>query len=200
MVWEETGLAWVPTSPHIPHVTSAAAYAATGIIGELLVLSNGVGYTLPFEIVGAPGVNGDVLADAMNTYWGRPRVFYRGVIEGEPIPMILMPAPEGVQFRSKRFRPFYATFQGETCQGVQVYLDPKRAATLIEINYRLLEALDAPAILEEGRERWGMFDRANGNDEARRWLMEGRDMEELFARWREECEQFRGDRERYLLY
>jgi uncharacterized protein YbbC (DUF1343 family) len=200
MVWEETGLEWVPTSPHIPQASSVAAYAATGIIGELGVLSNGVGYTLPFEIVGAPWVNGDVLADAMNTYWGRPRQFYRAAIQGEPIPMILMPPPEGVRFRSKRFRPFYAIFQGEHCQGVQVHINPKTAGTLVEINFRLLEALDAPRLLAESQRRHDMFDKACGSDEPRRWLSEGRPLEELFNAWRRECEQFREQRRQYLLY
>jgi uncharacterized protein YbbC (DUF1343 family) len=54
MTFAATGLPWVPTSPHIPRADSAYFYAATGIMGELHVISEGVGYPLPFEVVGRP--------------------------------------------------------------------------------------------------------------------------------------------------
>jgi uncharacterized protein YbbC (DUF1343 family) len=46
MLFAETGLQWVPSSPHIPHSQSTIFYPATGIFGELYVASIGVGYTL----------------------------------------------------------------------------------------------------------------------------------------------------------
>lgn len=51
MTFEETGLHWIPTSPHIPHANSAYFYVSTGIMGELGVFSEGVGYTLPFQLL-----------------------------------------------------------------------------------------------------------------------------------------------------
>ena len=46
MTYDETGLPWVPTSPHIPSAETAVYYPATGILGELEWASIGVGYTL----------------------------------------------------------------------------------------------------------------------------------------------------------
>ena len=200
MVWEDTGHAWVPTSPHVPHVSSVAAYAATGIVGELYVISNGVGYTQPFEIVGAPYVDGEALSDALNEHWTNPRAAYEAIAAKKVANAEKSPKPKGVFFRSIRFKPFYATFAKEVCQGVQVHIDPKRAETIVEINYRLMEALGAKKILEEAPKRHDMFDKVNGSDEVRTYLMEGRDLGELFAKWKTQCAQFKEARKKYLLY
>jgi len=200
MVWEDLGRAWVPTSPHVPHVSSVAAYAATGVVGELYVISNGVGYTQPFEIVGAPWINGAVLADAMNEHWLAGGKYYSAITTTQPVNVEKSPKPKGVYFRSIRFKPFYATFKTEPCQGVQVHIDPKTAETIVEINYRLMETLGAKKILAEAPKRHEMFDKVNGSDEARRYLMEGKDLGELFAKWKTGCEEFKEQRKKHLLY
>jgi uncharacterized protein YbbC (DUF1343 family) len=200
MVWEDTGHAWIPTSPHVPHVSSVAAYAATGIVGELYVISNGVGYTQPFEIVGAPYIDGEILADALNEHWGSPREYYEQAKSGKTFIALSDEKPAGVYFRSVRFKPFYATFAKEVCQGVQVHIDPKRAETIVEINYRLMEAIGAKKILEEAPKRHDMFDKVNGSDEVRTYLMEGKDLSELFAKWKTQCAEFKEARTKHLLY
>ncbi|MCB0306934.1 MAG: DUF1343 domain-containing protein, partial [Calditrichaeota bacterium] len=50
MFWDDTRLPWVPTSPHVPHWETTLFMSATGLFGELRTLSEGVGYTSPFEI------------------------------------------------------------------------------------------------------------------------------------------------------
>lgn len=176
MVWADTGLGWVPTSPHIPQPSTCAAYAATGVLGELGIVSNGVGYTLPFEIVGAPNLDAS---------------FARKLQEHDV---------QGIAFRDARFKPFFAIFAGEVCRGVQVHIDPKAAESLYEINFLLLDALGAQESLAKNPARHAMFDKANGTDETRKWLEDGRPLAPLFARWREEAEAFRKQREPYLLY
>jgi uncharacterized protein YbbC (DUF1343 family) len=177
MVWADTGLAWVPTSPHIPQASSCAAYAATGILGELKNVSNGVGYTLPFEIIGAPWIDGEKLADQLNAQ-----------------------KLEGVYFRPVRYKPFYATFKDEPCQGVQVHIDAKRAATLVEINYRALAALGPNKLFGDASKRLPMFDKVSGSDEPRVTLTESPDLEPLFKKWKLQCAQFREERKKWLLY
>ena len=195
----------MPTSPHVPTARAAAAYSATGILGELYVINIGVGYTLPFEMVGSPWIDGEALAAAM-----RPR--------------------EGIIFRPVYFKPFYGTFVGDACGGVQVHIDPKKAKNLVEVNYELARALNAPQLFaqadakaqrlaEEAADarakeagpaaatrpvkfdaRTRMFDKVSGSDEARLWLMSGKPLEPLFEKWRRECEAFRAERAKYLLY
>ncbi|MEM7626667.1 MAG: DUF1343 domain-containing protein [Planctomycetota bacterium] len=176
MSWTETGLVWVPTSPHIPTPGAAAGYAATGVLGELGVVSNGVGYTLPFEIVGAPDVDADALVDDLR---GR--------------------ALEGIHLRAARFKPFFATHQGEVCGGVQVHLDHDAASNYYELNFVLIDALGLRDRLRTGN-RLAMFDKANGTDATREWLAAGKPIDKLFAKWRRDSAAFARQRDPYLLY
>lgn len=204
MIWTDAGHEWIPTSPHVPTARACAGYASTGILGELYVINIGVGYTLPFEMVGSPWIDGQALADAM-------------------------PKHEGVVFRPCHFRPFYGTFKGEPCQGVQIHIDLKKADSLVQINYELVsllgaqrlfplsdqkakqEAEDAALAYEKKTKkpatrpvkfdpRTKMFDKVSGSDESRKRLMDGKPLDELFAGWRKDCDAFRESRKKFLLY
>jgi len=178
MLWDETGLEWIPTSPHMPHGNLCANYAAVGFLGETGHVSNGCGYTMPFEIVGAPYVNAEAFAQTLNSA-KRPGVYYRWLF----------------------FTPFYGTFEDDLCQGVQVYLDQRNADNLVEINFDLLQALGPAKVFGHAtKTELRFFDITCGSDEPRKMLLEGRDLKPLFARWRSECEQFRIKRRPYLLY
>ena len=196
MIWSETGHGWVPTSPHIPKAETCAAYASTGILGELYSVNIGVGYTLPFELIGAPWIDADALASAL-------------------------PTQKGIVYRPAYFKPFYGAFKGEPCQGVQVHIDAKQAENLVETNYRVIALLgpqtlfqqaevifqkeeDAAAKKEKRKavkvNRYKMFDKVSGSDGPRQWLLAGKPIDELFAKWKRDCEAFRVSRKKYLLY
>ncbi len=181
MRWEETGLPWVPTSPHIPHPRTAFYYAATGIAGELPSLSIGVGYTLPFELAGAPGVGAERMADELNR---------RGL--------------KGVRFRAVYWRPFYAAFQGQLCGGTQIYLTDPAQAELTRINFEILDALRriSPARPLFGTSKNGdrMFDLVCGTDVVRRQLLAGRSAERIWTEWNAGSRAFRSARQPFLLY
>jgi uncharacterized protein YbbC (DUF1343 family) len=201
MVWSDTGLNWIPTSPHIPSATSCAAYAATGILGELDQVSVGVGYPQPFEIVGAPWVHADLLADSLNTSWNNPRAVYKKVSTPNSTESKSAASPQGLLFRSARFKPFYAIFKDTPCEGVQLYLDPKSAENLVEVNFRILSALDAAKLFRDaGAAQVSMFDKVTGTNEARKWLVDGRDLETLFSKWKDSSSKFREVRKPFLLY
>ena len=57
---------WIPTSPHVPYPSTSAYLVATGILGELGVFSNGVGFTMPFRTIAAPWIDANQLSDRMN--------------------------------------------------------------------------------------------------------------------------------------
>jgi uncharacterized protein YbbC (DUF1343 family) len=203
MLWQDTGLLWVPTSPNVPHAETCAYYAATGFLGEMQSLSNGIGFTAPFEFVGAPWIDGDALAHALNERWVEPGPRYefltgKRTLLNEMGPLGL---PEGIYFRAARFKPMYAAFKGEKCQGVQVYVDPRKAPSLVEINFRILLALDAKKMIEQtAKDRIAMFNKVNGSDETIQWLSEGKPLDALLAKWKKECDAFRETRKKYLLY
>src|SRR5262245_6002430 len=64
MLWEDTGLAWVAPSPNMPTVDTARVYPG-GCLIEGTNLSEGRGTTRPFELVGAPFLDGARLASAL---------------------------------------------------------------------------------------------------------------------------------------
>ncbi len=103
MVYGDLGWLWVPPSEHIPRWQSCFYYAMLGTIGELGIVSEGVGTPLPFEQTGAPWVDAAVLARELNA---------AGLA--------------GVVFTPTTFRPRYGTHAGEFCGGVQAHLlDPR---------------------------------------------------------------------------
>jgi len=65
MVWEDTGLKWIPTSPNIPTIAAARGYTATGFLGEIGIES-GCGGPHPFEIVAGSGWDAGAVAQRFN--------------------------------------------------------------------------------------------------------------------------------------
>jgi len=183
MVWEDTGLPWVPTSPHVPHGKSPLYLVATGILGELMSVSTGIGYTLPFECVAAPGLDPHRLAAALNGY--------------------RLP---GVKFQPITYKPYYFTFSNQVIGGVQIFLTDPATAPLTPINFFALETLkrvggldlfDEAVKLKRG---FGMFDKVNGTDATRKALQAGTPAVEIVASWKAGEEAFRKARRKYLLY
>lgn len=179
--WEETGLPWVPTSPHVPHAETSYFYAATGITGELSSVSIGVGYTLPFELAGAPGLDPNALAAELNR---------------RKLP--------GVTFRPMTWRPFYAVFKEQSCGGVQVHLTAPDRAEISRLNFEILDAMRkiAPGktFFKAGTEETRMFDLGCGTDKVRKMFQSGRSSREIWAAWNAPSAAFREQRKPYLLY
>ncbi len=179
MTYEDTGLLWVPTSPHVPHSETAYLVAAIGCIGELGTVSEGVGTPSPFEFIGAPGMDGDKLADELNS---------------KNLP--------GVYFRPTFFRPFYLRFIKEQCGGVQIHiLDKDRfepAATQIHILTTIQKLYSERNIFNTPR--ISSFDRAFGTDEVRKAVLRGDSAEKIIASWQAQLENFKQIREKYFIY
>ncbi|MDZ7271280.1 MAG: DUF1343 domain-containing protein [candidate division KSB1 bacterium] len=180
MLFADTGLPWVPTSPHIPHAETAIFYPATGCLGELGVCE-GVGYTLPFELVGDEWTDGQALADHLNQL-GLP----------------------GVVFRPQYFRPYYFRYKDKQLHGVQIHLTDPRAFRPMATQMHILAALRAlyPQVDLFARDRYRpeSFDRAMGTDAVRKALAAGQGAEEIMRAWQPPLERFMKVRERYLLY
>ena len=98
MLWEDTGLPWVPPSPNMPTLDTARVYPG-GCLIEGTTMSEGRGTTRPFEWVGAPWLDAHRYADAL---------------EAERLP--------GVVFSPARFRPTFQKWAGQLCGGVQIHV------------------------------------------------------------------------------
>ncbi len=116
MSFKETGLPWVPTSPHIPHFDTPEYYVTSGIMGELGTLSEGVGYTLPFEVFAAEWINADSLCMKMNAL-----------------------RLHGVNFRPINFKAYYGRDKNKEMHGVQIYITDLKKVDLMGLQYYFMQ-------------------------------------------------------------
>src|SRR6185436_10237856 len=65
LYWNQTGLKWLPPSPNIPHFENAIGCAIFGAIGELGILSVGIGSDKPFLRIGSKLVSPEFLQNAV---------------------------------------------------------------------------------------------------------------------------------------
>ena len=128
MFFQDTGLAWIPTSPYMAEEDTPLFYATTGLIGDLSLLSIGIGYTLPFKIVGAPWIDGKKFAKQLND---------QGL--------------GGVSFVPFYFKPYYGLYKGELCQGVLIVIKDLQRYKPVRTQYMILSLIKSmyPSILQE---------------------------------------------------
>lgn len=182
MVFEETGLPWVPTSPHVPHPWSPLYYVATGVLGELGVISEGVGYTLPFQVLAAEWINAQTLTDSLSA--------------------LRLP---GLRFRPITFVPFYGRDAGKRLHGVQLFVLDPRASSLMAVQFHFLRVHHAlypdrnPFLLAHPS-RIEMFDRVCGTDTVREALGGEMKAEDAITRLDEGVQEFKARAVKYRLY
>ncbi|MBI4540255.1 MAG: DUF1343 domain-containing protein [Gemmatimonadetes bacterium] len=175
---DQTGLPWVPPSPNMPSLESATHYPGTCLF-EGTNLSVGRGTDAAFQQIGAPWLDGAVLAAGLNAY-GLPGVRF-----------------EPVSFTPQR--PEDGKFHGEAVHGVRFVTtdreryEPTRAGVAALIEARAL----AGANWDWRRDH---FDRLAGTPRLREAIEGGRGLEEIVVPWEEELGRFRAIRGRYLIY
>ncbi|MBI5661643.1 MAG: DUF1343 domain-containing protein [Ignavibacterium album] len=180
MYFEETGLPWVLTSPHIPHPYSAFYYAASGIVGELRgVVSIGIGYTLPFQTFAAEWINSVELANKMNSY---------------QLP--------GVVFRPITYKPYYAFGKDKMLNGVQIHILDYDVVELIPIQFYFLQAvyeLYGKSLITESSNN-DMFDKVLGTNKIRELFIKNHKAEDIFSYLKKDTDNFRTISKKYYLY
>lgn len=178
MVWEDTGLDWVPTSPGIPHPHNAHLYVATGMVGGSGPnVNEGGGNSQPFELIGALFIDEPKkLARALNA-------------AGLP----------GVHFRPMVYRPWRRQFNGKRVGGVHLMLKDSRAFrplhTALTILVTLQRLYGAKMTVDAKR-----FGRIWGNDWILPMIRAGKSVDEIEARWEQERLAFLEKRASALLY
>lgn len=183
MSFNDTGLVWIPTSPHIPESTTPLYYPATGLLGELSLVNIGVGYTLPFKVIGAPWIEADKFAQSLNR---------------QKFP--------GIHFEPFHFKPFYGKFAHEECHGVLlVVTDPLRYKP-VNTQYLLIGMLKGlyPAkfkkAMAESKNRKEMFCKATGTEELYRIISEEKNIVWKLRSYHEkERDNFLALRKKYLI-
>lgn len=183
MNYRQTEMPWLLPSPHIPNPDVSDYYPATGILGELYVISIGVGYTLPFQLIGAQWIDAEKFAMKMNA--------------------LQLP---GVIFRAIHYKPFYGTGKGENLQGVHIYITDALDAPLSLIQFYAMQVLaemypDHKAFELEGAEkRFGMFDKVCGSDQIRLRFTKNYRVADIIDYWNKDAEAFKAKSAKYYLY
>lgn len=179
--FDQTGLQWVATSPHIPDYRAAFGYPATGIIGELDPNMIGIGYTLPFQLLVTESIDATQLADAMNEL-----------------------ELEGVIFRPVYIKPYYMAKKGVPLQGVQIHFTDLSKVRLTDIQFWFLQEarkLDPSFDPFGGKEdRYQMFDRVVGSDYFRTRFLKDYNFESLREFWSHDEASFKQKSSKYYLY
>lgn len=185
MLWPDTGLEWVATSPAIPDFETALVYPGTGYF-EATAASEGRGTELPFKQVGAPWADAERLA---------------GRLTERRLP--------GVRFEATRFTPRREPWMtispkaaGRECGGVRIVVTDPRAYRPVETGVYILQAFRA----EARRKRASFINRPDwlarlaGTTRLNGMLRRGAAPEEIIAAWQKDVAAFEALRKPYLLY
>jgi uncharacterized protein YbbC (DUF1343 family) len=103
MYWDATDVPWIMPSPNMPTLDTAFVYPGTVLL-EGTMLSEGRGTTRPFELAGAPWLDGELLMARLNALGLR-----------------------GVHFRASSFEPTFQKHARVPCGGCQVHVTAREA-------------------------------------------------------------------------
>jgi uncharacterized protein YbbC (DUF1343 family)/CubicO group peptidase (beta-lactamase class C family) len=173
MWFDSTGLTWVNPSPNMRSLTEAALYPGVGLL-ETTNLSVGRGTDTPFEVIGAPWLDGPKLASYLN---------------GRRI--------AGVRFVPIRFTPQSSVFKNENCRGVNIVITDRSRFQSVPTGLEIAVALHQ---LFPSEWKVDGYSRLLVNADALERLKRGDSVEEVARSWATSLDNFRRTRARYLLY
>jgi uncharacterized protein YbbC (DUF1343 family) len=184
MFFDDTGLPWVLPSPNIPTLDTAVVYPGA-VLFEGTLLSEGRGTTRPFELIGAPWIDGERFAEAMNAR-GIPGAFFRPVF----------------------FEPTFHKHAQRLCGGCQIHVTDRRAFPSMRTAIEMLDEFRREAPSEklwrdppyEYEHVKPPIDILYGSDRLRRGIDAGESPSSIMRNWKADEDAFRTLREKFLLY
>jgi len=173
MWFDETNLTWINPSPNMRSLTEATLYPGVGLL-ETTNVSVGRGTDTPFEIVGAPWIQGDKLAEFLNQ---------RGL--------------PGVRFVPLRFTPKASVFKDEQCGGVNIIITDRAAFRPLLTGIEMALALRK---LYPNDWKVDSYLRLLVNADTLERVKRGESAQEIVASWNSGLQEFRKARSEILLY
>ncbi len=171
--YDETGLEWINPSPNMRSLAAAALYPGVGLL-ETTNLSVGRGTDTPFEVLGAPWLDGGRLAQVLNA---------------RAIP--------GVRFSPTRFTPSASVFAGQLCGGVRIDIVEREALRSVSLGIEIAVALRDLYPVDWERKS---FLTLLANGAAFQRLQRGETAPAIIASWQKDVDAFEKRRAKYLLY
>jgi len=173
MWFDQTGFGWVAPSPNLRRLEQAILYPGVGMI-EGANVSVGRGTATPFEVVGAPWIDGNALANQLSA---------RGLA--------------GVRFEATTFTPSESAYAGKTCGGIRLTITDRNLLDTPLLGIELMAALyrlyGSQFLIDH---TLGLIGSRASLDAVKAQT----DPREIARSWTPSLEDFRGRREPHLLY
>jgi uncharacterized protein YbbC (DUF1343 family) len=184
MYADDTRLSWVMPSPNMPTLDTAVVYPGT-VLFEGTNLSEGRGTTRPFELVGAPWIDAERFAAAMNA----------------------LDLP-GAYFRPAVFEPTFQKHAKRACGGCQIHVTDRTTFRPVITGVALIQTFRRfdpsnfawrPPPYEYEHDKLPI-DILAGSDLLRTQIESDVSLDEIAESWRPDEKKFRELREQFLLY
>ncbi|WP_026314491.1 DUF1343 domain-containing protein [Bacillus acidiproducens] len=181
MYMDDTPLEWVMPSPNMPTLDTAAVYPGTALI-EGTNISEGRGTTRPFELIGAPFIDGDRLTVKLNQL-GLP----------------------GVRFRSASFTPTTSKWSGRLTNGIQIHVTDRNKYQSVKTGLAIVKTIhdlypNQFAFRAEDKNGVSYFDQLIGNVWVREAINNGTSLQDIEKRWQKDLKEWKKKRAKYLMY
>ena len=171
--YDESGLLWVSPSPNLRTLTEAILYPGVGMV-EGANMSVGRGTGTPFELLGAPWINGEELASYLNN---------RNI--------------QGIQFMPVEFTPNSSLFKNQLCRGIRIVLLDRKVLDSPALGIEIASALHR---LYPGNFQIDKTLGLIGSREVLQAIKNGQDPISIVQNWQGALEDFCKVRSKYLLY
>ncbi|MEX2670635.1 MAG: DUF1343 domain-containing protein [Phycisphaeraceae bacterium] len=173
MWWDQTGRDWVNPSPNMPSPTSALLYPGVALL-EFSNVSVGRGTDQAFQIMGAPWIDGEALAQALNAR-----------------------EMAGLKFEAHTFTPAASRFADEPCHGIRISVTDREQVDAVrlgltlawELNHRHGETFESDRVRTLLR-----------NADTHQAWQKTDDPATLDATWEADLQAFRKMRQEHLIY
>lgn len=174
MTFDACNLFWINPSPNMRRLQQAFLYVGIGV-WEGTNLSVGRGTDTPFEVVGAPWIDGRKLAGMLNE----------------------LPTSAGARFVPLVFTPTASTYKGVECQGVSVFITDRAQLRPFALGIGLAYCLRKLYPREwEVQKALGLL----ANREVHAMVVDGVEPERILQRCARDVEGFKRRREPFLMY
>lgn len=173
MWFDETNQNWVNPSPNMRSLTEATLYPGIGLL-EFTNLSVGRGTDTPFEVIGAPWLDGQKLALYLN-----------------------QKNLAGVRFVPIKYKPNTSVFKDQDCGGINIVITDRDRFKPVRVGLEIATAL---RILFPNDWKVENYNRLWVNNQVFENFKQGKSIEEIERAWAEKLNVFKTRRASYLHY
>jgi uncharacterized protein YbbC (DUF1343 family) len=173
--FDQTSLPWIAPSPNMPTLQTAAVYPGQVFL-EGTNISEGRGTEKPFELLGAPWIDGPILTKKIN--------------------QIDLP---GITFSEAWFTPTFSKYNGELCGGTQIHVLDRDIFRPFESSLHIIKIIK-DMYPDQFKFHAEYFDKIMGTKLIRHSIEKGMGIEDIAKGYEKQLEEFDKLRRSYLLY